>query len=49
MVKKREPYRTQIRSVYRLINGKNKQMEIVWYGTVRAFYKNLKTVRFLEQ
>ncbi len=44
-----EPYRTQIWSVNRFINGKNGKMDVFWFGTVRAFCKNLKLVRFLER
>ena len=45
----REPYRTEIWSVYRFFNGKNGKIYDFWFGTVRDSVKSLKTVRFLER
>ena len=38
----REPYRTEIWSVYRFFNGKNGKIDDFWFGTVRAFCKKSK-------
>ena len=60
MAKKREPYRTQIRSVECFIKGKNGQMDVLlrvktekwtFFDTMRSalFVKSLKTALFLER